>query len=77
MKVVKLIFRPDKHKMAQRMCLSEHPFGTIKRSQGGSYFLLRGNKIVTGEFSLFALAYNLQRIINKLGFDKVMERVTI
>lgn len=76
-KVVKLIFRPDKHKMAQRMCLSEHPFGTIKRSQGGSYFLLRGNKKVTGEFSLFALAYNLQRIINKLGFDKVMERVTI
>ena len=75
-KMVVLIFRPDKHKMANRMCLSEHPFGTIKRSLGSYYFLLRGNKNVTGEFSLFSLAYNIQRAVNLLGFDKVMERMT-
>ena len=75
-KMVVLIFRPDKHKMANRMCLSEHPFGTIKRTLGAYFFLLRGNRNVTGEFSLFSLAYNIQRAVNYLGFDKVMERMT-
>ena len=31
-KIVKFFFRPDREKMAKRMCLSEHPFGTIKRA---------------------------------------------
>ena len=75
-KMVVLIFHPDKQKMANRMCLSEHPFGTIKRTLGSYFFLLRGNRKVTGEFSLFSLAYNIQRAINLLGFDKVMERMT-
>lgn len=74
-KIVKIILRPDKKKMANRMCLSEHPFGTIKRTLGLNYFLLRGNKKAIAEFSLFALSYNIQRIINHLGFDKVMARM--
>ena len=32
------------------MCLSEHPFGTLKRIQGSYYFLLRGNRKTQGEF---------------------------
>jgi transposase len=28
-------------KMEQRKCLSEHPFGTIKKTLGAYYFLLR------------------------------------
>lgn len=30
--------KPDRNKTAERMCLSEHPFGTIKRAMGFSYF---------------------------------------
>ena len=34
------------------MCLSEHPFGTIKRAVGATFFLLTGLRKVTGEFAL-------------------------
>ncbi len=47
-KVVKFILKPDRQKMSQRMCLSEHPFGTIKRAMGATYFLLQGLRKVTG-----------------------------
>ena len=39
--------------MAQRMCLSEHPFGTSETNTGSYYFLLRGNRKTQGEFALF------------------------
>lgn len=74
-KVVTIIFRPNREKMAQRMCLSEHPFGTLKRIQGSYYFLLRGNRKTQGEFALFSLGYNLQRLLNHLGFKKVMKQL--
>lgn len=76
-KVVKLFLRPNREKMAQRMCVSEHPFGTIKRAMGASYFLLRGQKKVAGEFALFCLGYNIQRANNLLGFEKMMELMAI
>ncbi|MGN8656377.1 transposase, partial [Blautia obeum] len=60
-KVVKFFLKPDKEKMSRRMCLSEHPFGTIKRAMGATYFLLRGIRKVAGEFALFCLGYNLER----------------
>lgn len=72
-KIVRLFLKPDREKMSQRMCLSEHPFGTIKRSMGATYFLLRGLRKVEGEFALFCLGYNLERAKNLLGFDKLME----
>lgn len=71
-KVVQFFFRPNREKMAQRMCLSEHPFGTIKRAMGSSYFLLKGMKKVEGEFALFCLGYNIERAKNLLGFKKLM-----
>ncbi len=72
-KVVKFKLKPNIEKMAQRMCISEHPFGTIKRAMGASYFLLKGKKKVEGEFALFCLGYNLERANNQLGFEKMME----
>lgn len=72
-KVVKFFLKSDREKMSQRMCLSEHPFGTIKRAMGASYFLLRGIRKVAGEFALFCLGYNLERAKNLLGFQKMME----
>jgi len=59
--------------MAQRMCLSEHPFGTIKRTMGSTFFLLRGMRKVDGEFALLCLGYNITRAKNLLGFNKMME----
>ena len=55
------------------MCLPEHPFGTIKRAMGATYFLLKGMRKVAGEFVLFCLGYNLERDKNILGFYKMME----
>ena len=70
---MKFFLKPNREKMSRRMCLSEHPFGTIKRAMGASYFLLRGKKKVTGEFALFCLGYNIERAKNLLGFNKMME----
>lgn len=72
-KVVKFFLKPEKEKTNQRMCLSEHPFGTIKRAMGATYFLLKGIRKVAGEFALFCLGYNLERAKNLLGFQKIME----
>lgn len=72
-KVVKFFLKPDREKTAERMCLSEHPFGTIKRAMGFTYFLLKGMGKVTGEFALMCLGYNIKRAKNLLGFDKMME----
>jgi transposase len=66
-KVVKYVLHLDENKMSQRMCLSEHPFGTLKRSLGQYYFLLRGFVKVTAEMALFCLSYNMRRAINLKG----------
>lgn len=71
-KVVRFMLKPSREKMSHRMCLSEHPFGTIKRALNAGYFLLRGMRKVTGEFALACLAYNINRAKNLLGFDKMM-----
>lgn len=72
-KVVKFFLKPSFEKMSQRMCLSEHPFGTIKRAMGATYFLLKGLRKVTGEFALFCLGYNMERAKTLLGFEKMMQ----
>jgi hypothetical protein len=59
----------------RRQELIEHIFGTIKRSWGYTYTLLKGKKKITGEFSLIYLAYNFMRTKNILGFDKMLEAI--
>ena len=71
--IVRFILKPNRKKTAERMCLSEHPFGTIKRAMGFSYFLLKGMRKVTGEFALMCLGYNIKRAKNLLGFEKMMK----
>ena len=46
----------------------EHPFGTIKQWMNQGAFLMRGLEKVRAEFSLTALAYNLRRVLNIVGF---------
>lgn len=72
-KMVRFFLKPDREKTEQRMCLSEHPFGIIKRTMGAGYFLLKGMRKVAGEFALFCLGYNIERARNLLGFEKMME----
>jgi transposase len=72
-KVVRLHFKVDRRKLDTRKCLSEHPFGTIKRTLDSAYLLLKGIKKVTGELSLSFMAYNMRRAINMAGVGKMIE----
>jgi DDE family transposase len=53
----------------------EHPFGTIKQWMNQGAFLMRGLEKVRAEFSLTALAYNLRRVLNIVGFAQLMAAV--
>lgn len=66
-RTVRYVLHLDQKKMDNRKCLSEHPFGTIKRALGQYYFLLKGFAKVGAEMSLFCLSYNLRRAINLKG----------
>jgi transposase len=50
----------------------EHPFGTVKQWMNQGAFLMRGLEKVRAEFSLTALAYNLRRVLNLVGFAELM-----
>lgn len=63
--------RKQKQLYLKRQAIVEHPFGTIKRSWGYSYTLLKGLQKVDGEMNLIALVYNLRRAINIMGCDKL------
>lgn len=62
--------RPDFLK--QRKTLAEHPFGTIKRGMNQGFFLLRGLSKVSTETGLTVLSYNLKRVLNIMGVEKMM-----
>ena len=58
--------------LKERKQLAEHPFGTIKRAMDQGYFLMKGIKKVTTETSFTVLAYNLKRVINIMGVEKMI-----
>jgi len=64
---------PDKIKA--RACIVEHPFGTIKQPMNQGYFLTRGFEGVKAELSLTMLSYNIKRVLNILGVDKLLEEM--
>lgn len=74
-KIVRYRLTPDRVKMDLRKCTSEHPFGTMKRAMGATYFLLKGMKKVDGEFALIATGYDIARAENMYSFEELMERV--
>ena len=61
--------------MRQRACLSEHPFGTLKRMTDNGQFLMRGLEKVRAEMGLSVLSYNLKRVINILGVETLCARL--
>jgi hypothetical protein len=60
---------------AKRKCMVEHPFGTIKRSLGYTYFLTRGTENVKTESFLHFMAYNLKRLIDIVGVKELKIRL--
>lgn len=71
-KKVVLKIKKDIHKEKLRMCLSEHPFGTVKWHHGAHYLLCKGKEKVTAEIALSFLAYNMKRAINIAGIQKLL-----
>lgn len=67
--------RANPEKMKKRKELAEHPFGTMKRGMASGYFLMRGIKNVGAEMSLTILGYNIKRVMNILGVQKMIEAV--
>lgn len=74
-KVVSFTFTPMKCYMEKRKCLSEHPFGTIKRTLNGSYFLTRGKRKVAAETALLCLAYNIRHAIKRIGVPELLKAI--
>ncbi|HOJ11735.1 MAG TPA: IS1182 family transposase [Clostridiales bacterium] len=72
-KKVVLRIKEDIHKIKERMCLSEHPFGTVKWYHGANYLLCKGKEKATAELGLSFLAYNLRRAINMVGVRRLIE----
>jgi transposase len=62
-------------KVKMRQWLSEHPFGTIKRSFNQGYMLLKGLEKVGAESSISVLAYNIKRVINIVGLKELVGAV--
>jgi len=51
----------------------EHPFGTLKRWMGAEHFLTKGLHNTGTEMSLQVLCYNMKRVINLWGVERLME----
>ena len=58
--------------MQQRKELVEHPFGTIKHWWDQGHCLMKGLENVRAEFSLSTLAYNIRRVLNILGVQRLI-----
>jgi hypothetical protein len=65
----------NKEYYRQRQQIVEHPFGTIKRSWGYTYTLLKTKPKVSGEFALIFTCYNLKRVINIIGVKEMVRRL--
>jgi len=71
-KTVTIRIKDDIPKQKKRLCISEHPFGTIKRYHGAYFLLCKGIKKTTAELGLSFLVYNMKRAINIKGVDQIL-----
>ncbi|MEN8251094.1 MAG: IS1182 family transposase [Bacteroidota bacterium] len=56
----------------QRQAIVEHPYGTIKRQWGFSYIMTKkSTQRASADVGLMMTAYNLRRIINILGLERL------
>lgn len=71
---IRMLKNKDLYK--QRQMIVEHPFGTIKRGLGFSYFLMRRLENVKTETFMHFLVYNVKRVINIIGVKGLIEKAT-
>lgn len=58
----------------RRQAIVEHPYGTIKRQWGFNYIITKKYfERAEADFGLIMTAYNLRRIFNIVGIEKLME----
>lgn len=58
----------------QRRCIVEHPFGTIKRTLGYSFFLRRQMDNVDAEASSMFIAYNFKRLLSMFSTQELIKK---
>ena len=68
-------FEENPNMYTLRKCVVEHPFGTIKRSLGYTYFLRRGLKAVRTEAALICLAYDIKRLANISKVKEIIKKL--
>jgi hypothetical protein len=57
----------------RRQAIVEHPFGTLKRQWGYSYVLTKkGMGSAAADVGLMLVAYNLRRIFNIIGWERLL-----
>jgi transposase len=64
---------PHLYKLRQQII--EHIFGTIKRSWGYTYTLLKGIKKVNGEMAIIFTMYNMRRAVSIFGVKELISRL--
>jgi len=69
----RLAAKPDA--MQIRRATVEHPYGTLKAWMGSTHFLTKTLDHVSTEMSLHVLAYNMKRVINLVGTQKLLEAI--
>lgn len=65
--------RKERGKVKLRSLLTEHIFGTMKRGFNQGYMLLRGKEKASVEISLTVLSYDLKRVLNIVGLDRLVK----
>src|SRR5262245_20683941 len=61
--------------MHTRRVTVEHPFATMKMRMGATHFLCTTLPKVAAEMALCVLTYNLTRVLNIVGVEKIMEAI--
>ena len=58
----------------QRRCIVEHPFWTIKRSLGYSFFHRRRQENVDAEVASMFIAYNFKRLLSMFSTEELVTK---
>ena len=77
LKIKQIHYIPDKQLLKKRKCLSEHPFGIVKRCLGADYLLMKRFSGVIAEMSFAFLAFNLKRAINIIGAKELIRQISL
>lgn len=58
----------------QRRCIVEHPFGTIKRSLGYTFFLRRRQENVDAEAASMFITYNFKQLFCMFSTQELIKK---